>query len=822
MSSQPSSPINTTSFAAPKTPSASTTSPTIRRIMFSAKSTTSNNSLDTLSPLTCSPFTPFSARDRSASRVSSAFNTPLLLDDLPTTTTLKRAPSTTATASSSSKADFSNNWRAKASPSAGENAPTASPPFLRSPAFVSNDRRLPRALVSQASPSTSTLSSPKHRVSATTATTTGLASPIKYFSPASGTTRVTSRRRAPLFNRSNLEALTAIVDTAAGTKVSEREDVIIEDDPARTAAFISNVHNHHSLLNSSDSDSFIRMDREVLVQPRTLFQDYLSANNANRDVNMMEGVAVRATYCSGCGSGSSNDANFTHTATSSAPPAVTLSYLQPCQHAICHQCFTGMLNIVGEKGLECPMCKGQVTSFDVVNGHHGRDYSYLSPSSPAAPAETSPAYHSPERNFATATAALAKTKSKTPTFASVLNAKMKMKAAALVTADDVFSTSIPSAFASGGDTSSTAAAPTTSTGTTDLPVLRIDNLPWDVTPQMLATWLHPTTPHHIHILLERSTGKTLSHCFVELSTLADARTVLRECQNKIIGSGKRTRAVSVTVSRQEEVMENVFPNWRACFTSTSPSVDGLDARQASEVLKAGLLSYNELDSLLQLMHNPDQDWDSKLLDEVVVAAMKCQAFTDMQRRLISITVNLDSSYPNSSADESSLPDASVASSEVVVTPSPFRQLYVNDLEVPAAVPSSASTMAGRSPWYSQVVNTSQLVSTRPITKHDENSNDSPSPSPLPAGSSSHALPMTYFGRSAPGPTQFHHPQFQPHHQHGSEPQILAPPSPTIAASRNKVNSNTSPRTLFEEIGDDVGVDAELVKMVVKRLFVSQQ
>lgn len=74
---------------------------------------------------------------------------------------------------------------------------------------------------------------------------------------------------------------------------------------------------------------------------------------------------------------------------------------------------------------------------------------------------------------------------------------------------------------------------------------------------MLSTWLHPTTPHHIHILLERSTGKTLSHCFVELSTLTEARTVLRECQNKIIGSGKRTRAVSVTVSRQEEVMENV-------------------------------------------------------------------------------------------------------------------------------------------------------------------------------------------------------------------------------------------------------------------------
>ncbi|KAG8911930.1 hypothetical protein FRC00_005550, partial [Tulasnella sp. 408] len=446
MSSQPSSSINTsTSFTiapTPKTPSSSTTaSPSARRVMFRTTSTASNNSLDTLSP--SSPFTPFSARS-GLSRLSSAFNTPLQLDDSPTATTSKRAA---GNAAASSKADFSDNWRTKASPSTGENA------------FVSNDRRLPRALAaSHASPSTSALASPKHRMSATTTTTPGLASPIKYFSASSSATNpspTASRRRVPLFDRSNLEALTAMAD-AAGTKnvLSEHEDDIVEEDASHTSTAAANVHhsnhNPHHLNSSSDSDFFIRMD----VQPRTLFRDYLStATSASLSALRDDGVgefdleeedekgveaAVKANYCSGCGSSSSSNAS------ANTSSSITLSYLQPCQHAICHQCFTGMLNIVGEKGLECPMCKGQVTSFDVqVDSHHQPSSSLPTPTTPARLAS---AYHSSERNAIT-TAAGATTKMKTTTgqaltttttFASVLSAKKKMKAAGPATADDVF------------------------------------------------------------------------------------------------------------------------------------------------------------------------------------------------------------------------------------------------------------------------------------------------------------------------------------------------------------------------------------------------
>lgn len=261
---------------------------------------------------------------------------------------------------------------------------------------------------------------------------------------------------------------------------------MIEDDATRIAATAAdNVHStHNHLHSSSDSDFFIRMD----VQPRNLLRDYLSTatsaslsalRHGDDDVGFdleeddeEKGVeaGAKANYCSGCGSSSSSNASAS---------SITLSYLQPCQHAICHQCFTGMLNIVGEKGLECPMCKGQVTSFDVqVDSHH--QPSSL-PSGPTS-AKTTPAYHSSERK-AIATAAGATTKMRTttgqapttPTFASVLSAKKKTKAAGLATADDVFSTATPSRFAI-GDISLTPAS--TSTTSTDPPVLRIDNLPW--------------------------------------------------------------------------------------------------------------------------------------------------------------------------------------------------------------------------------------------------------------------------------------------------------------------------------------------------------
>ncbi|KAG8977481.1 hypothetical protein FRB90_008781, partial [Tulasnella sp. 427] len=473
---------------------------------------------------------------------------------------------------------------------------------------------------------------------------------------------------------------------------------------------------HTSRLNSSDSDMFVRMNSLAEPQPqprpRALFKDFSS----------LHATTSSSSSCSGCGSSYSSSSNI-----------VTLSNLQPCNHAICHQCFTGMLNIVGEKGLECPLCKSQVTSFDVRNGGWSG-----APSLPAAS-------EVPTTTITTT----APSKTKQPTLKSKQKPSTN-RLSTLLTANDVFTSP---------------ACP--------LPVLRIDNLPWDVTPQMLTAWLRPTTlttvagayDPRIHILLERSTGKTLSHCFVELPDADDARRVLRECQNKIIGSGKRTRAVSVTVSTQEEVMRNVFQNWRGGFASSLPTFEGLDARQAAEVLKAGLVSYNELDSLLQLMQNPEshflkvptlpfyalisilqklpaagqeadammwtstlrdrvfaavqilsvrvaqQEWDPTLLEDVLSAAFECQAFTDVQRRMVSVTAQADSPDADEQDDDDEDEDEEEEEEEEeALTPSPTKQVYVNDLDVGSA--------AGRQSWgYSRLPHAANRLSNGPT--HDD-------------------------------------------------------------------------------------------------------
>ena len=72
---------------------------------------------------------------------------------------------------------------------------------------------------------------------------------------------------------------------------------------------------------------------------------------------------------------------------------------------------------------------------------------------------------------------------------------------------------------------------------------------------MLEAWIGIPT-HAAHVLIERKTGKTLSHAFIE-ATPQDVRAALRDRQNAILGKGKRARAVTVTMSTQEELMKEV-------------------------------------------------------------------------------------------------------------------------------------------------------------------------------------------------------------------------------------------------------------------------
>lgn len=88
----------------------------------------------------------------------------------------------------------------------------------------------------------------------------------------------------------------------------------------------------------------------------------------------------------------------------------------------------------------------------------------------------------------------------------------------------------------------------------------------DVTPLVIEKFINRPIIE-AHVLLD-SKGKTLSHAFVQLLH-EDARTALRSTQNAILGQGRRARAVTVTLSSQEELMAAVWRSLKHKSASTN-------------------------------------------------------------------------------------------------------------------------------------------------------------------------------------------------------------------------------------------------------------
>ncbi|KAI0037140.1 hypothetical protein K488DRAFT_81365 [Vararia minispora EC-137] len=213
--------------------------------------------------------------------------------------------------------------------------------------------------------------------------------------------------------------------------------------------------------------------------------------------------------------------------------ATRLVALAPCAHVLCSACFTSSLNIVGEKNMECAVCRQAVKDFEMRTA----------PASETKALEQAQTQQQPVRR----------------------QARMS----------------------DGGS------------GT----VLRIDNVPWDITPPMMRAWLKQPV-QRVHILLDRK-GKTQSHAFVEMRDEDGARAALRSAQNSVLGRGKRARGVTVTRASQEELMKALFPTWRGAFEGIRPSVRGLADTEQIAALSAGLLDEGELRALLHLIRSPD-------------------------------------------------------------------------------------------------------------------------------------------------------------------------------------------------------------------------
>ncbi|KZT28124.1 hypothetical protein NEOLEDRAFT_1161300 [Neolentinus lepideus HHB14362 ss-1] len=249
--------------------------------------------------------------------------------------------------------------------------------------------------------------------------------------------------------------------------------------------------------------------------------------------------SVESTNCSVCG----RSAN-------------SLAILVPCSHPLCSGCLTSALNIVGEKDMQCAVCKTGVDNFHLrnvpVNG------SGSGPASRASP---------------------------------------KLKE------DSFFSNAFDDAglFFDRFQGASTPVEEVSRSG--EYPVLRIDNVPWDITPPAIANWLkHPVV--RVHVLLDRK-GKTLSHAYAEMTNEDAMRKALRTAQNSVLGKGKRARGVTVTRSSQEELMKALFPSWQGAFDSSRPSLAGLTNDVVISTLGSGLLSESELNALLHLIRSPD-------------------------------------------------------------------------------------------------------------------------------------------------------------------------------------------------------------------------
>lgn len=264
-------------------------------------------------------------------------------------------------------------------------------------------------------------------------------------------------------------------------------------------------------------------------------------------------------------------------------PGGRLVVIEPCKHPHCNACFTSALNIVGEKDMECAVCKTSVLNF---------------------------AFHTVSCRETDALSSINLQSNQTTAFLDNATSPLQQRSSR---GDYSFSPSVSnpkplpslmsamSFYSSSHDISPIGFSPLTQK--VENIVLRIDNVPWDITPPAIAAWLkHPVI--RVHVLLDPR-GKTLSHAYVELATEDIAKAALREVQNSVLGKGKRARGVTVTRSSQEELMRALFPSWKGAFDGCRPTLSGLGPEHLAVAVTTGFMTITELDALMRLIQSPD-------------------------------------------------------------------------------------------------------------------------------------------------------------------------------------------------------------------------
>ncbi|KAG0263923.1 hypothetical protein BGZ95_003689 [Linnemannia exigua] len=109
-------------------------------------------------------------------------------------------------------------------------------------------------------------------------------------------------------------------------------------------------------------------------------------------------------------------------------------------------------------------------------------------------------------------------------------------------------------------------------------VVRVTNIPWDVSLQDMLGFFagFPYPPDYllaqnVHILMDRTSGKTFNSAFVELALTTPQAGMVAQARNQRVLKG---RQVSVELSSQDELLRSVFPKWTGDFASGEPFVPG--------------------------------------------------------------------------------------------------------------------------------------------------------------------------------------------------------------------------------------------------------
>ncbi|KAF9003258.1 hypothetical protein BDQ17DRAFT_1355829 [Cyathus striatus] len=325
-----------------------------------------------------------------------------------------------------------------------------------------------------------------------------------------------------------------------------------------------------------------------------------------------------------------------------APSPSTLAVLKPCEHPLCSGCLTSALNIVGEKDMECAVCKTPVADFKLVVGKKNGTASPV-------PEKNEEGGEKNDNNM--------KIEDEKDRKKVALDGAFSLAAGSPISCNGTFEIGnesvgeLESPFEFGLDfqvgemrastpklEQQAAASPFGKKGSQvksliqgkgkpaqkaggitkrgdkkndDNVVLRIDNVPWDITPSQIIRWLQQPVVR-VHVLLDPK-GKTLSHAYIEVADAAIAGAVLRgevagpgkKERRSVLGKGKRARGVTVTRSCQEELMKDLFPHWKGSFDGSRPSLAGMTGDRIIKSLEGGLLTEGELAGLLYLIKEPD-------------------------------------------------------------------------------------------------------------------------------------------------------------------------------------------------------------------------